>query len=187
MFFLFAQTTHLPISLMALTVCLASGEKLFHMTTKGLGVAPDLPFFLNQKREEISFSETFPEALQPDKHYIESFNIGLMLVDFSKLPKNTFSNLLDLVNTNFFSKIETGHTDQYLLSRYFKETATLPHQIHLSVAFFKQIVSTCFPAFQILSIVFRNHSVKVNAIGKLVSKFIFSVPSILCDVVAHTD
>lgn len=65
--------------------------------------------------------DTFKESLDKDGSILATFNAGFMIFSPKKLPPNSYATLLAELSRTLFEKVATGHTDQFVLNRYFEK------------------------------------------------------------------
>ncbi len=103
-------------------VCCGGLKPLFENTSYPLMVSPDRFFYLNIKRDPITFLPCEEEPGQKDNSCLYCFNSGMMLINMPLLKKDTFDEMIKLLSPIIYADIQTGHSDQFLLNRYFHNT-----------------------------------------------------------------
>ncbi|MFT6946088.1 MAG: lipopolysaccharide biosynthesis glycosyltransferase [Vicingaceae bacterium] len=78
----------------------------------------DLGHYNGWQRNKVTFSFVLKEKDEAEV-FTNTFNSGVMLLQIDKFPENTYLELLKLLNFNNFKKINSGHTDQYVLNQHF--------------------------------------------------------------------
>jgi len=92
---------------------------LFSKNSSNLIVVPDYQYFLNKKREKLSYLPIHEEKEEKTKEYLYGFNSGMMMINVKNLSPNTYFSLLKLLNPIIYKEVQTAHTDQYLLNHFF--------------------------------------------------------------------
>lgn len=102
-------------------LCTDSTEQLFAINNTPLLAAPDRLFYQNIKRDLSTYLPITKNKQKVETESYDGFNSGVMLINNQLLQKNTFLLLIKMVNPVFFSSVQSGHTDQYLLNNFFKD------------------------------------------------------------------
>jgi len=101
-------------------LCLNNIKSLLSINNCGLVAAPDKSYYLGEQREEKTFvSYPMTEQLEGET-YLDCFNSGMLLVNYTKLKPNVYDDILSFLSPMKYAEVKTGHGDQYLLNRFFK-------------------------------------------------------------------
>jgi lipopolysaccharide biosynthesis glycosyltransferase len=97
-------------------VCKGSIEELWNLKDE-FSACPDLSYFNNKFRNKKSFE--LSSSLDKISDFERTFNAGVMLYNPTKNRETNYNELLNLLSSETYSNITSGHTDQYLLNHYF--------------------------------------------------------------------
>lgn len=78
----------------------------------------DLSYYREKGRDRLSFE--LKSSNQEAASLKKTFNAGVILLNQKENPSEVYTGLLNLLNSNVFEKVSSGHTDQYLLNIYFE-------------------------------------------------------------------
>ena len=106
-------------------LCTGDLKTLFELRKKGLVAARDKSAHLGEMREEHTFLSFTKMQQKANKSYLDCFNSGMLLINYDKLDKNIFQDLLGMISPMKYATVQTGHADQYLLNIYFKDKTHL--------------------------------------------------------------
>jgi lipopolysaccharide biosynthesis glycosyltransferase len=97
-------------------VCKGSMEELWNLKDE-FSACPDLSYFNNKFRNKKSFE--LSSSLDKISDFERTFNAGVMLYNPTKNREINYKELLNLLSSDTYRNITSGHTDQYLLNLYF--------------------------------------------------------------------
>ena len=98
-------------------VCTGNAAELF-TRAEPLVCAFDQAHFRHEIRDLATYAARASGSPAVDP--APTFNAGMMLIDLSRLPRDTFARLLDAVSPSTWAGVRTGHSDSVLLNRYFR-------------------------------------------------------------------
>lgn len=101
-------------------LCIGNCSYLFDMTQK-IAAAPDLTFYYAEARDKT----TFRAVKKIDKKsFLKTFNAGVIVYNFENNISNDYKHLIGMLSPEVFTKVTSGHTDQFLLNSYFEESVS---------------------------------------------------------------
>lgn len=101
------------------TLCRKNLNQLFE-SSASFSAAPDRGFYEGLGRHIHTF-EKITEPSQHAEYSLQTFNAGVLFFRPKRLPKSTFTSLLELTSPEAFAQVTSGHTDQYVLNRHFHQ------------------------------------------------------------------
>lgn len=91
-------------------------EELWNLKEE-FSACPDLSYYHNKFRNKKSFE--LSSSFNRISDFERTFNAGVMLYNPSKNRETHYNELLNLLSSDTYKNITSGHTDQYLLNHYF--------------------------------------------------------------------